>query len=157
MHLECWTTETRMHPDNFGCIQNVKLHRVHPEFLTSETRVHTLKVKSHKPGCTCIKIMKFTYFFHIFCFASFYALSRNPTWGPNRNAHWYQKSQYPNFYDTHHTFMNLCCIVLTCFTQDACSRISKRLLKLILLSDWSGLLCTVQSISGRTSSRLYDY
>ena len=27
----------------------------------------------------------------------------------------------------------------------------------VLLSDWSGQLCTDQSISGRTSSRLYEY
>ena len=52
------------------------------------------------------------------------------------------------------------CIVLTTCFYKKCAVEDKAPVKVnpfsvFLLSDWSGLLCTDQSISGRTSSRLY--
>ena len=68
----------------------------------------------------------------------------------------------PNSYDIYHTFMSLCCIVLTtCFTRSVLQKVKAPVkvnpFPVFLLYDWSGLLCTDQSISGRTSPRLHEY
>ena len=63
----------------------------------------------------------------------------------------------PNFYDTYHTFMTIALFLQHVFTRSVQQKIKAPVkvnpFSVVLLSDWSGLLCTDQSISGRTSSR----
>ena len=65
----------------------------------------------------------------------------------------------PNLYDTYHTFITD--IWQNVFTRRVQQKIKAPVkvnpFSVFLLSDWSELLCTYQSISGRTSSRLYEY
>ena len=120
---------------NLGSIQNVILPRVHLEFQTSETRVHTLKVKSQKPGCT-LHLIKYDIFFLFLSHFSGLLQSmhnhRLPHEAPAEMHIDIKSCNTPNFYDTYHTFMTLYLYFFdNMFLQEACSRRSKHLLKLI--------------------------
>ena len=148
MHPKCWTM---VELQNFGCTQSFKR-------LKTGCTPWKLTLISH--GAPCIKLWNDLISFTLFCFASFYAWSQNPTWGPNRNTHWYQKLQklqYP-FFMTLITLLWLSVVAL--FWQHVFTRSVQQMIKapvkvnpfsVVLLSDWSGLLCTDQSISGMLS------
>ena len=148
---------------NLGCIRNVKLPRVHPEHQTSETRVHSLKVKSHKLGCTLHLIMKFPYFFHTFLFCFILYMVTESHMRPQQKCTLISKVPIPLIFMT---LITLLWLSIALFWQYVFTRSAQQKIKapvkvnpfsVFLLSDWSGLLCTDQSISGRTSSRLYEY
>ena len=161
---KCWTIEMRqIELHNFGCIQNVKLPRV------------TLNFKCLKPGCTpwklnllsqgapCIKLWNFLISFTLFCFCFILCMVTEFHMRPQQKCTLISKVAIPLIFMT---LITLLWLSIALFWQHVVTRSVQQKIKalvkvnpfsVVLLSDWLGLLFTDQSISGRTSSRLYEY
>ena len=159
MHPECWTTETRMHPDGWALE-----FWMHPEWKNYPGCI--LNVKCLKPGCTPWKLNLISqgapYFFHTFLFCFILCMVTESHMRPQQKCTLISKVAIPLIFMTLITLLWLSIALFWhVFTRSVQQKIKAPVkvnpFSVVLLSDWSRLLCTDQSISGRTNSKLYEY